>query len=121
MSAPDKNHGTSRFNTDQSPEFDQQIRRILEHEAELIRLKDTCRGSFQKTVTTETGERVTWWFPLASGLGSSFWESRYKKQFAMPLPGWVHIRSPIHIWKLCELAVMHDRPLPEKIPWLHPN
>lgn len=97
-------------------EFNRAICRILEDEAELIRARRTGCGLFEKTVTTETGERVTWRFSQAAGWGSSFWEWRYKERFRMPLPGWIRRRPPMHIRQLCELAINYDRPLPPRNP-----
>lgn len=97
-------------------EFNRAICRILEDEAELIRTQETGCGSFEKTVTTETGERVTWRFSLATGHGASSWEWRYREWFHMPLPTWIRRRSPAHIWELCELAIDYDRLLPPRNP-----
>lgn len=103
---------SSKRNAECPDMFENEICRLLGEEAELIRAKKTGSGSFEKTVLTENGDTVTWRFPLASGFRQLSAFRQYCQRFEAEPPDWLDRRPPFHMSRLCELAIIHDRPLP---------
>lgn len=96
--------------------LEKEICSILAKEAELIRDRRTGTASFEKTVMTETGDTVTWRFPLASGFSQLAALQKYRQRFGVEPPEWLDRRLPCHMRQLCDLAITQDRPLPDWNP-----
>jgi hypothetical protein len=72
-------------------------------------------GFFQKSVVVD-GKSITYQFVLAVGLGSSFKRAEYGRRFEREAPAWTNNLHPYTCWKLCQLAMDSDMPLPDVQP-----
>ncbi len=90
----------------------------LSFEAELMKtlaITTWQGGLFQKSVVVD-GKSITYHFALAVGLGFSFKRAEYGRRFECGAPAWTNNLHPYSAWRLYQLALDSDLPLPDEQP-----
>ena len=73
-------------------------------------------GRFRTVWRCLDGTLVTHRHSWSTGMGSTAKIKAYSDRFRQELPSWARPMPPITVWRLCEIALRTDRPLPAACP-----
>jgi hypothetical protein len=103
------------------PSFESRIVTVLMDEAAFKSATLTAQplagnGRFQTVWSCLDGTFVTYRHNWSTGMGHLMKAGSYVGQFKQPMPPWALHMPPLVCWRLCDIALSADQPLPAKCP-----
>lgn len=101
--------------------FDQQMAVVLNDEADFRETSFTAEpvpsnGRFRTVWQCQNGTYVTHIHSWSTGMGYMAKVKAYADRFGQGLPEWARPMPPIVVWRLCDVALRVEQPLPIACP-----
>lgn len=103
--------------------FDQRVARVMSDESGFAGTSVTAEplsnaGEFCTIWQCRDGTIITHRHSWSTGMGHMAKVKAYSDRFGQALPAWVCPMPPMVIWRLCDIALLAEQPLPSDCPEL---